>query len=71
MALCFLAGSSLRRLGGCMAAWAAGKRKEYSLLCPPSEGLLEAWKEEGLKSPLIQPSRTDGKETASPDYHIL
>ena len=51
MALCFLAGSSLRRLGDCMAAWAAGKRKEYPLSCPPSEGLLEAWKKEGLKSP--------------------
>lgn len=61
MASCFLAGASLRRLGGCIAAWAAGKRKEHSLPCPPSEGLLEAWKEEGLKSPLIQPSR-DGRK---------
>lgn len=51
MALCFLAGASLRRLGGCIAAWAAGKRKEYSLLCPPSEGLLGGCKKEGLENP--------------------
>ena len=47
------------------------ERKEYPLSCPPSEGLLGGCKKEDLKSPLIQPSRTDGKETASPDYHIL
>ena len=57
----FFGGRFSPAAGGLYSRLGCREKERYSLLCPPSEGLLEAWKEEGLKSPLIQPSR-DGRK---------
>ena len=65
--------------GGRFSAAAGGlygrlgcREKERILFAMPAlRGALGGLEGRGPGKPLIQPSRTDGKETASPDYHIL